>query len=87
MKETLKSDFNIRLTELDEIYREEDETEKNAKRKAELKELYEEKKKELADEQMRLNGIISELEWGKTVMESDWRSFYYKFSDKMEMAS
>ena len=87
MKETLKSDFNIRLSELDEIYREEDAAEKNAKRKAELKELYEEKRKELADEQMRLNGIISELEWGKTVMESDWRSFFYKFSDKMEMAS
>ena len=55
MKETLKSDFNIRLTELDEIYMEEDKAENNAKRKAELKELYEEKKKELADEQMRLN--------------------------------
>ena len=87
MKQTLKSDFNIRLTELDEIYREEDAAEKNAKRKAELKELYEEKKKELSDEQIRLNWIISELEWGKTVMESDWRSFFYKFSDKMEMAS
>lgn len=87
MKDTLKSDFNIRLAELDEIYREEDAAEKNAKRKSELKELYEEKRKELSDEQMRLNGIISELEWGKTVMESDWRSFFYKFSDKMEMAS
>jgi len=87
IKETLKSDFNIRLSELDEIYREEDAEEKNAKRKAELKELYEEKRKELADEQMRLNWIISELEWWKTVMESDWRSFFYKFSDKMEMAS
>ncbi len=87
MKETLKSDFTIRLTELDEIYKEEDEAEKNAKRKAELKELYEEKKKELADEQMRLNWVISELERGKTVMESDWRSFFYRFSDQMEMAS
>ena len=87
MKETLKSDFNIRLSELDEIYREEDEAEKNAKRKAELKELYEEKRKELSDEQVRLNWIISELERWKTVMESDWRSFFYKFSDKMEMAS
>jgi hypothetical protein len=55
MKETLKSDFNIRLTELDEIYIEEDKAEKNVKRKAELKDLYEEKKKELVDEQMRLN--------------------------------
>ena len=79
MKQTLKSDFNIRLAELDEIYKED--------KRPELKKLYEEKKKELADEQMRLNGIISELEWGKTVMESDWRSFFYKFSDKMEMAS
>jgi hypothetical protein len=79
MKETLKSDFNIRLTELDEIYREEDAAEKNAKRKAELKELYEEKKKELNDELQRLNSIIAELSWGKTVMESDWRSFFYKF--------
>ena len=55
MKETLKSDFSQRLTELDEIYKEEDATEKNVKRKAELKDLYEEKKKELTDEQMRLN--------------------------------
>ena len=55
MKETLKSDFNIRLAELEQIYKEEDEAEKNAKRKTELKELYEEKRKELADEQMRLN--------------------------------
>ena len=55
MKDTLKSDFSIRLTELDEIYKEEDEAEKNAKRKTELKELYEEKKRELADEQLRLN--------------------------------
>ena len=63
MKDTLKSDFTIRLTELDEIYKEEDEAEKNAKRKAELKELYEEKKKELNDELQRLNSVISELEW------------------------
>jgi hypothetical protein len=55
MKETLKSDFNIRLAELDEIYREEDAAEKNAKRKAELKETYEENRKELTDEQIRLN--------------------------------
>jgi hypothetical protein len=87
MKETLKSDFSQRLVELDEIYKEEDAAEKNAKRKTELKELYEEKKKELSDEQQRLNSIISELAWGKTVMESDRRSFFYKFSDKMVMAS
>ncbi len=87
MKDTLKWDFTTRLTELEEIYKEEDAAEKNAKRKAELKELYEEKRKELADEQQRLNSIISELEWGKTVMESDWRSFFYRFSDQMEMAS
>ena len=87
MKETLKSDFSQRLVELDEIYKEESDAEKNAKRKAELKELYEEKKKELTDEQQRLNSIISELDWWKTVMESDWRSFFYKFSDKMELAS
>ena len=87
MKETLKSDFNIRLAELDEIYKEEDANEKNAKKKDELKDAYEKNKKELANEQVRLNGIISELERGKTVMESDWRSFFYKFSDKMEMAS
>ena len=63
MKETLKSDFNQRIAELDEIYKEESDVEKNAKRKAELKELYEEKKKELSDEQLRLNSIISDLEW------------------------
>ena len=79
MKETLKSDFSQRLVELDEIYKEEDAAEKNAKRKTELKELYEEKKKELNDELQRLNSIIAELSWGKTVMESDWRSFFYKF--------
>ena len=87
MKETLKSDFNTRLNELEEIYQEEVKSQKDEKNKAMLKELFEENRKELADEQMRLNRIISELERGKTVMESDWRSFFYKFSDKMEMAS
>jgi hypothetical protein len=55
MKETLKSDFNIRLSELDEIYREEEAAEKNAKKKAELKEAYEENRKELSNEQTRLS--------------------------------
>jgi hypothetical protein len=63
MKETLKSDFDQRLAELDQIYKEESEAEKNTKRKAELKELYEEKKKEITDDQLRLNSIISDLEW------------------------
>jgi len=63
MKNTLKTDFSQKLNELDEIYKEEEAAEKNAKRKTELKELYEEKKKELTDEQQRLNSIISELEW------------------------
>ena len=53
MKETLKADFNQRLAELEEIYKEEDANEKNAKKKNELKELYEEKRKELSDEQQR----------------------------------
>lgn len=87
MRESLKSDFSERLKELEEVYKEEELAEKNAKRKAELKDLYEEKQKELTDEQLRLNSIISELEWWKTVMESDWRAFFYRFSDKMEMAS
>ena len=87
MKEALKADVKQRLAELDEIYQEEDKAEKKAKRKEELKESYEENKKEINDERQRLNWIISELEWWKTVMESDWRSFFYRFSDKMEMAS
>ena len=87
MRTTLKGDFAAKLIELDEIYKEEDQNEKNAKRKNELKEIYEEKKRELTDEQQRLNSIISELERGKTIMEADWRSFFSKFSDQMEMAS
>lgn len=87
MRETLKTDFAERLNELEEIYKEEDKKEENAKKKADLKNLYEEKKKELTDEQLRLNSIISELDWGKTIMESDWRSFFWRFNNQMDMSS
>ncbi len=87
MQQILQADVNERLEELDGLFSEEKEGESDKKKLKELEKSYEENKESLEKERMRLEGIILSLSQGITVSEADYRHFFYKFSNEVQMVS
>ncbi|MDR0860985.1 MAG: DNA-directed RNA polymerase subunit beta' [Candidatus Peribacteria bacterium] len=87
LKDTLKKDFDEKMKELEELVEEEKNREKEAKKLKELEKLYTENKEALEKEMLRLNSIIASLSQGMTIAESDYRNFFNRFTDTIQMSS
>ncbi|MDR0283021.1 MAG: hypothetical protein LBI53_07230 [Candidatus Peribacteria bacterium] len=87
LKASLQKDFDEKMKELESLVAEEKANEKDAKKHKELDKLYEENKEALDKEMLRLNSLISSLGLGMTIAESDYRNFFNRFSDVVQMHS
>jgi DNA-directed RNA polymerase subunit beta' len=87
LKEILKKDFDEKMKELEELVEEEKNNEKETKKLKELEKLYTENKEALEKEMLRLNSIIASLTQGMTIAESDYRNFFNRFTDTVQLAS
>lgn len=82
MKERIKKDYDTRLDDLDKLYKEEKTANKeNPKKVKEIEELYKDNKELLEKEFNRIKSIISDLHFGSTILESDYRNIFIQFSD------
>ena len=87
LKETVQKDFDTKMQELQELVEEEKKHEKEPKKLKELERLYTENKETLEKEILRLNSIIASLSQGVTIAESDYRNFFNRFIDMVQMSS
>ncbi|MDR2191029.1 MAG: hypothetical protein LBP53_07915 [Candidatus Peribacteria bacterium] len=87
LKAALQKDYEEKIKELDELIAEERASEKEAKKQKELERLYTENKETLEKEVLRLNSIISSLSQGITVAEADYRTFFNRFTELVQMSS
>ena len=55
-------------------------SEKDSKKLAESKRLYEENKASLENEVARVKSLVADLKFGATVLESDYRNIFSQFS-------
>ncbi len=82
IKEAIKEDFDIKIKELEQLYKSELEKEKETPKKAkELEKLFNDNKDALEKEFNRIKSIISDLEVGSTIFENDFRNIFAKFSN------
>jgi predicted nuclease with TOPRIM domain len=80
--------LNQKLLDLDQLFKTEaEEAKDSAKKLKEIKSLYEENKETLAQEFNRLKSIVSDLHFASTVLESDIRNVFYKYSDIITFVS
>ena len=66
---------------------EKEEAKDNAKKLKEVDKLYEENKEKLATEFNRLKSIVSDLHFGSTILESDYRNVFYKYTNIIKFVS
>jgi DNA-directed RNA polymerase subunit beta' len=88
MRAKLQETLDQKLIELDELYKPEAEEAKDQKKKLkEVEKLYVENKEKLENEFNRLKSIVSDLDFAKTILESDYRNIFYKYSDIIKFVS
>lgn len=87
LKSKIMSDFEATMQELDELFKKETAEEKDTKKLAESKRLYEENKASLENEVARIKSLIADLKFGATVLESDYRNIFSQFSKLVAFAS
>jgi DNA-directed RNA polymerase subunit beta' len=87
LKATLQKDYETKMKELHELVDEEKAREKDAKKLKEIEKLYVENKESIEKEKLRLNSIIASLSQGMTIAESDYRNFFNKFTELVQMSS
>ncbi len=81
MKEKIKEEFDVKIKEVEQLFKEEAAKEKeNPKKIKELEKLYQDNKDSLDKEFNRLKSIIADLEVGSTIFENDFRNIFNKFS-------
>ena len=80
------ADYQNTLKELDALFKREQE-EKEGKKMETVKKLYEENKQSLEAEYHRMRGIIADLKFGTTILESDYRNFFYQYANKIPFSS
>jgi len=82
IKNSIKEDFDIKIKELESLYKEESEKEKNnQKKQKEIEKLFNENKDSLEKEFNRIKSIISDLDVGSTIFENDFRNIFSRFSN------
>ena len=87
IKNKVISDFEATMKELDELYKAETENQKDKKKLAEAKKLYDENKASLELEMQRVRGLVADLKFGATILESDYRNIFSQFSKHVSFAS
>ncbi len=81
IKEKIKEDFDIKIKELEVLYKSEVDKEKgNPKKIKELDKLFAENKDSLDKEFNRIKSIIADLSVGSTIFENDFRNIFARFS-------
>ncbi len=82
----LEKEYNNKLKELDKVFEEELQElkekysgEELKLKKQELEKLYQENKAELQQEYSKVKSILANLKVGSTVLESDYRNYFYKY--------
>ncbi|MFA5747835.1 MAG: DNA-directed RNA polymerase subunit beta' [Candidatus Absconditabacterales bacterium] len=84
IKERVKQDYELRLKELEKLYKDELgklEKEKTTKKNDEIEKLYKDNKESLDKEQNRVKSVIADLDFGSTILESDYRNIFSKYTD------
>jgi rRNA maturation endonuclease Nob1 len=88
MKGKLQENLDQKLIELDELYKSEaQEAKDNLKKLKEVEKLYIDNKEKLALEFNRIKSIVADLDFGKTILESDYRNIFWKYSDIIKFVS
>ena len=87
IKDKISTDFEATMQELDELFKKETASEKDTKKLAEAKKLYEENKASLEAEFGRVKSLVADLKFGATVLESDYRNIFSQFSKLVSFAS
>lgn len=81
IKEKIKEDVDVKINELEQLYKTESEKEKeNPKKVKELEKLFNDNKDALEKEFNRIKSIISDLSVGSTIFENDFRNIFSRFS-------
>jgi flagellar capping protein FliD len=84
----LEKTLQEKLGELDNLYKsEKEESKDNAKKIKEVEKLYEDNKAKLETEFNRLKSIVSDLHFSSTILESDYRNVFYKYSNIIKFVS
>lgn len=82
IKESIKEDFDVKMKEIEALYKEESAKEKeNPKKVKEIEKLFNDNKDSLDKEFNRIKSIISDLEVGSTIFENDFRNIFSRFSN------
>jgi hypothetical protein len=83
----IKEDFEVKLKELEQLYKSEveenkgsDKGKENQRKTKELEKLFNDNKDSLEKEFNRIKSIISDLEVGSTIFENDFRNIFARFS-------
>ncbi len=88
--QTIETGYKAKIKELEQIFDEEQKSmsagEIKGKRE-DLDKLYEENKSTLEKEFSRIKGIVTELKLWSTILESDYRNFFYQHNDVLHLQS
>ena len=87
IKEKIASDYESTMKDLDELYKKESSAQKEPKKLAEAKKLYEENQQSIEAEFNRIRSIVADLKFGATILESDYRNIFYQFGSLISFAS
>lgn len=87
IKEKIAQDYESTIKELDDLFKKESETQKDTKKLAEAKKLYEDNKQAIDNEFNRVKSIVAELKFGATILESDYRNIFNQFAGLIPFAS
>ena len=88
LNEKLQETLDAKLAEIDELYKsEKEEAKDNAKKLKEVEKLYVSNKEWLITEFNRLKSIVSDLHFASTILESDYRNIFYRYSDIIKFVS
>ena len=88
IKEKIKEDFDVRIKELEQLYKDEAAKEKeNPKKIKELEKLFIDNQDSLEKEFNRIKSIISDLEVGSTIFENDFRNIFSRFTNMIVFLS
>ena len=88
LTEKLQETLDAKLAEIDELYKsEKEEAKDNAKKLKEVEKLYISNKEWLVTEFNRLKSIVSDLHFGSTILESDYRNIFYRYNDIIKFVS
>jgi rRNA maturation endonuclease Nob1 len=88
LNEKLQETLDAKMAEVEELYKSDmEEAKDNAKKQKEVEKLYVSNKELLTTEFNRLKSIVSDLHFGSTILESDYRNIFYRYSDIIKFVS